>query len=108
MEREQAMSQNESVKLVYIYYKIRQSDSKRLAAALTKMQAQLLTEFDISAEVQRRSDVVDGLQTWMEIYTLYEDSPEFFLPQLNAAVVKAALPALTQGERTHEVFESVW
>lgn len=45
MEREQAMSQNESVKLVYIYYKIRQSDSKRLAAALTKMQAQLLTEF---------------------------------------------------------------
>ena len=102
------MSQNESVKLVYIYYKIRQSDSKRLAAALTKMQAQLLTEFDISAEVQRRSEVVDGLQTWMEIYTLYEDSPEVFLPQLNAAALKAALPALTQGERTHEIFESVW
>ncbi|MBY0346392.1 MAG: DUF4936 family protein [Neisseriaceae bacterium] len=102
------MSPNESVKLIYIYYKIRESDSKKLAAGLTKMQAHLLAEFDISAEVQRRSEIVEGLQTWMEIYTLYEDSPEFFLPKLNAAVIKAALPALIQGERTYEVFESVW
>jgi hypothetical protein len=82
---------------LYVYYKVREADAGALAPRVRALQAQV----GLSAQLKRRPDVRDGLQTWMEVYPgVAADFPA----RLDAAAHAAGLEALIAGPRRAEIF----
>lgn len=89
---------------LYIYYRVRSEDAKALQAQAAAMQHALSAEYGIVTGLKRRPETKDNCQTWMEIY---EAVPDGFDAILEAAVAKAGLSALIDGQRHTEHFLDV-
>ena len=82
---------------LYVYYKVREADAGALAPRVRALQAQV----GLPAQLKRRPEVRDGLQTWMEVYPgVASDFPA----RLDAAARAAGLEALIAGPRRAEIF----
>ncbi|WP_317202973.1 DUF4936 family protein [Janthinobacterium sp.] len=86
---------------LYIYYQVREENAPALQAGVTALQARLRARHGVGAQLKRRPETKDGLQTWMEIYTACAAG---FDASLADAVHEAGIPALTAGARHTEVF----
>ena len=82
---------------LYVYYKVRDGDAASLAPRVRAMQAQLGSP----AQLKRRPEAREGLQTWMEVYPAV---PAGFDAALARAVRDAGLEARLAGPRRTEVF----
>ena len=82
---------------LYVYYKVREADAPALAPRVRALQARV----GVPAQLKRRPDVRDGLQTWMEIYPSVDDG---FPARLDAAARDAGFEGHIQGERRPEIF----
>ena len=82
---------------LYVYYKVRDGDAASLAPRVRAMQAQLGSP----AQLKRRPEAREGLQTWMEVYPAV---PEGFDAALERAAVDAGLQQFIQGPRRSEIF----
>ena len=89
---------------IYVYYTIAVTDASRARQAVTSLQRQLGQSYDVAARVKRRVERLDGLQTWMEIYSQAPHGFEVVVEQLAA---EAGLTALAQGKRHVEIFEDL-
>ena len=89
---------------LYVYYKVKASGDQaaRLEPLVRAMQARLARDLGVSAQLKRRPDTRDGLQTWMEVYP---GVPDRFAAQLDAAAAEAGLAELIEGPRRAEVFQ---
>jgi hypothetical protein len=85
---------------LYVYYKVREADALALAPRVRALQAR----FSVPAQLKRRPDARDGLQTWMEIYPAVDDG---FPARLDAAAREAGLESLIESERRAEIFTDV-
>ncbi|WP_295993969.1 DUF4936 family protein [Rugamonas sp.] len=90
---------------LYIYYQVRDADASALQAMVVAMQARLAKSHGVSAQLKRRPEARDGLQTWMEVYPAVGDE---FVGALHAAVEQAGLSAWTAGPRHTEVFTDLF
>ena len=86
---------------LYIYYQVRDADASALAPLVRAMQARLSLEHGVTAQLKRRPETTNGLQTWMEIYPAVRFG---FDAALADAVAGAALAQLTSGKRHTEIF----
>ena len=86
---------------LYVYYKVRAVDAAQLAPLVRAMQAGLIARQRVQAQLKRRPEARDGLQTWMEIYLDVAPAFEAILAQ---AALDAGLAPLTQGPRRSEIF----
>jgi hypothetical protein len=86
---------------LYIYYQVREDNAPALRELVTALQARLTAQHGVAAQLKRRPDTKDGLQTWMEIYAATAPG---FEADLDAAARAAGVPALTAGARHTEVF----
>ncbi|MFC0251898.1 DUF4936 family protein [Massilia consociata] len=87
---------------LYVYYKVREEDAARLAPRVHAMQARLAAAGSAAAaQLKRRPEARDGLQTWMEVYPA---ASEGFGEVLEAAAREAGLAEFIQGPRRSEVF----
>lgn len=86
---------------LYIYYQVRDADASALQAMVVAMQARLAKLHGVSAQLKRRPETKEGLQTWMEVYPA---AGEAFASALNEAVEQAGLSAWTTGPRHTEIF----
>lgn len=82
---------------LYIYYRVRDEHAAALAPRVQAMQAGL----GVPAQVRRRPQSTEGMQTWMEIYTGVADGFDVVLSQ---AVGANALADYIAGPRHTEVF----
>jgi hypothetical protein len=82
---------------LYVYYKVRDGDAASLAPRVRAMQAQLGSP----AQLKRRPEARDGLQTWMEVYP---SVPGGFLEAVEQAASAAGLHAYIEGPRRSEIF----
>lgn len=82
---------------LYVYYKVREIDAASLAPRVRAMQAQLGSP----AQLKRRPEAREGLQTWMEVYP---SVPDGFDAAVEQAAVDAGLQQFTQGPRRSEIF----
>jgi hypothetical protein len=85
---------------LYVYYKVRLEDAASLAPRVRAMQAALASN-GIAAQLKRRPDTRDGLQTWMEVYPCARDGIEALVEQ---AAREAGLAEYLQGPRRSEIF----
>jgi hypothetical protein len=86
---------------LYVYYKVREENAARLAIIVRAMQAGLDAGLAGSAQLKRRPDTKDGLQTWMEVYPGADAN---FRAALQDAERHAELTGLIEGPRHTEVF----
>jgi hypothetical protein len=89
---------------LYIYYRVRSSDSASLRERAAAMQKSLSGEYGIVSGLKRRPEEKDGMQTWMEIY---EAIPKNFEAILERAVAQAGLAGFIDGRRNTEHFLDV-
>ncbi|WP_322400302.1 DUF4936 family protein [Massilia luteola] len=82
---------------LYVYYKVRADDAPALAPRVRALQARVGGQ----AQLKRRPDVRDGLQTWMEVYPGVDDG---FPARLDAAAQGAGFEGLIDGPRRAEIF----
>ncbi len=82
---------------LYVYYKVREADAAALAPRVRALQDSV----GVPAQLKRRPEVRDGLQTWMEVYPGVDDA---FPARLDAAARAAGLDALIDGPRRAEIF----
>jgi hypothetical protein len=82
---------------LYVYYKVRDVDAAALAPRVRALQAGV----GVPAQLKRRPEVRDGLQTWMEIYPGVDDA---FPARLEDAARSAGLAAFIEGPRRAEIF----
>jgi hypothetical protein len=82
---------------LYVYYKVRELDAAALAPRVRALQARV----GVPAQLKRRPDVRDGLQTWMEVYPGVADD---FPARLAAAAHDAGVEGLIDGPRRAEIF----
>ena len=55
---------------LFIYYRLHSNDAATAQAAVQTLQAQLRAQYpQLVARLLRRTEVVDGQQTWMETYS---------------------------------------
>ena len=86
---------------LYVYYKVRDGDAASLAPRVRAMQAGLGS----SAQLKRRPEAREGLQTWMEVYP---SAPEAFEAIVEQAARDAGLAEFIQGPRRSEVFTDLF
>lgn len=86
---------------LYVYYKVRAQDAAALAPRVRALQAALSAQHGGAAQLKRRPDAADGVQTWMEVYPGVADS---FPSALAAAAFDAAFDDLLAGPRRAEIF----
>jgi hypothetical protein len=86
---------------LYVYYKVREQDAARLEPLVRAMQARLLRAYPVSAQLKRRPQAQDGLQTWMEVYPATDAA---FAGALGEAASTAGFDDLIEGPRRTEVF----
>ncbi|KGF82980.1 hypothetical protein IA69_04450 [Massilia sp. JS1662] len=82
---------------LYVYYKVREGDAAALAPRVRALQAGV----GVPAQLKRRPEVRDGLQTWMEVYPGVDDA---FPARLDAASRSAGFEGLIEGPRRAEIF----
>lgn len=85
---------------LYIYYKVRSEHAPRLEPLVRAMQA-ALGQRTVAAQLKRRPESRDGMQTWMEVYPAVDTT---FCAILDAAAREAGLSSLIEGPRHAEVF----
>jgi hypothetical protein len=88
---------------LYIYYRVREDDCARLAAAVRAMQARLAAE-GLPGTLKRRPDTKEGRQTWMEVYPAVDDAKAARIEQ---ACAQAGLGGMIDGARHREFFMDV-
>lgn len=101
-----SLSQTPSpARTVYVYFKARFDQASAVAQAAQLQLAHIAAEHSLSGHLQKRAELVavDGLQTWMEIYTNVPTG--FDLQQF--AQAQQALSRLIEGTRQVEVFVDV-
>lgn len=86
---------------LYVYYKVRQEHAARLAPLVRAMQARLRDGHGVAAQLKRRPQTKDGMQTWMEVYPGVDAG---FPAVLAQAESEAGLAGLVDGPRRSEVF----
>lgn len=86
---------------LYVYYKVRSEDAARLAPLVHAMARRLEQDAGVSAQLKRRPEDKDGLQTWMEVYPGVTNAFDAVLAQ---AVLDAGIDALLAGPRRLEIF----
>lgn len=86
---------------LYVYYKVRDADAASLAPRVRAMQAQLAGSANAPAQLKRRPEARDGLQTWMEVYP---SVPAGFADAVEAAALAAGLHTTIEGPRRSEIF----
>jgi hypothetical protein len=86
---------------LYVYYKVREPDAAALAPRVRALQAQVAQQHGVQAQLKRRPEVRDGLQTWMEVYPGVAAG---FPAQLDTAAAGAGIDALIAGPRRAEIF----
>ena len=82
---------------LYVYYKVREIDAASLASRVRAMQARLGSP----AQLKRRPEAREGMQTWMEVYP---SVPDGFDAAVEQAAVDAGLQQFIQGPRRSEIF----
>jgi hypothetical protein len=82
---------------LYVYYKVREGDAAALAPRVRALQEGV----GVPAQLKRRPDVRDGLQTWMEVYAAVDDG---FPARLEDAARSAGVGSLIAGPRRAEIF----
>jgi hypothetical protein len=82
---------------LYVYYKVREHDAAALAPRVRALQDGI----GVPAQLKRRPEVRDGLQTWMEVYPGVDDA---FPARLDAAARSAGIEGLIDGPRRAEIF----
>ncbi|MFK3737735.1 DUF4936 family protein [Massilia sp. TN1-12] len=86
---------------LYVYYKVRDIDADALAPRVMALQRALAPRHGVAAQLKRRPEARDGLQTWMEVYPSVADD---FAAVLDAAAQEAGLDAFIAGPRRAEIF----
>lgn len=86
---------------LYVYYKVREIDADALAPRVRALQRALAGHHAAAAQLKRRPEARDGLQTWMEVYPAVDDD---FAAVLDAAAQEAGVDAFIAGPRRAEVF----
>jgi len=86
---------------LYVYYKVREQDAALLEPRVRALQSGLCARFGFEAQLKRRPDTGDGVQTWMEVYPAVTEA---FQAALEDAARQAGLDALLAGPRRAEVF----
>ena len=89
---------------LYIYYRVRNTESAQFCAKVLAMQHNLARAYKIGTALKRRPDEKDGLQTWMEVYL---DVADDFEARLNEAVEENQLSSWIDGKRHTEQFVDV-
>ena len=89
---------------LYVYYKVQAAQAAGLQGAVIAMQSSLSAAHGVAAQLKRRAEAPEGVQTWMEVYPGAADA---FLPALDAAVAQAGLARWIAGPRHVEVFEDM-
>ena len=89
------------MKDLYIYYQVREEQVQAMEARVRAMQHRLAQDSGVAPQLKRRPETRDGLQTWMEIYPVVDES---FATLLESAVQQAGLLSLTAGVRHMETF----
>jgi hypothetical protein len=89
---------------LYIYYRVRETDTQALLPRVAAMQRALAASHGLAPQLKRRPESKDGQQTWMEVYPA---APEGFDAVLTQAVDAAGIAALIAGPRHTEVFMDV-
>ncbi|KQV61360.1 MULTISPECIES: DUF4936 family protein [unclassified Duganella] len=90
---------------IYVYYKVQAAQAAGLQGAVFAMQAALSAAHGVVAQLKRRPEAPEGVQTWMEVYPAVAGLP--FLAALNAAVAEAGLARWISGPRHVEIFEDL-
>jgi hypothetical protein len=86
---------------LYIYYQVRNEHAARLEPLVRSMQAGFALSHGVQAQLKRRPETTNGLQTWMEVYPATDEA---FVTLLEAAGSGAAIAALIEGRRHTEIF----
>lgn len=86
---------------LYVYYEVREIDADALAPRVRALQQALSARHGVAAQLKRRPEARDGLQTWMEVYPAVTDD---FAAALDAAAQEAGVDAFIAGPRRAEVF----
>jgi len=89
---------------IYVYYRVPLANVSILQLMLLAMQQSLAAGHQIDCSLKRRPELVDGCQTWMEVYP---DVPEHFDDALAKAVAVHDLLPLIAGERHTEIFVDI-
>ena len=84
---------------LYIYYKVPAHQAASLWPRVQALQAELAVRHGIHAQLRRRPEARDGLQTWMEIYP---DAPDGIEALIDGAF--AASSIVIDSPRHTEVF----
>ncbi len=90
---------------LYVYYKVQAAEAAGLRGAVIAMQSALAAAHGVAAQLKRRPQAPDGVQTWMEVYPAM--GGDAFLATLDAAVAQAGLARWISGPRHVEIFEDV-
>ncbi|HEY0589783.1 MAG TPA: DUF4936 family protein [Pseudoduganella sp.] len=90
---------------LYVYYKVQAAQAAGLQGAVVAMQAKLSVAHGVAAQLKRRPEAPEGVQTWMEVYSSV--ASQSFLAALDAAVADAGLARWIAGPRHVEVFEDL-
>jgi hypothetical protein len=86
---------------LYVYYKVRAENAARLAPLVRSLQAQLVRDHAVAAQLKCRPPASDAVQTWMEVYPGVDPA---FGAALERAAGDAGLAELIEGPRRTEVF----
>jgi len=90
---------------LYVYYKVQAAQAAGLQGAVIAMQSALSAAHGVQAQLKRRPEAPEGVQTWMEVYPAV--AGHAFLAALDAAAVQAGLARWIAGPRHVEIFEDL-
>jgi len=90
---------------LYVYYKVQAAQAAGLQGAVIAMQSALSAAHGVAAQLKRRPQAAEGMQTWMEVYPAV--AGHSFLAALDAAVAQAGLAQWIAGPRHVEIFEDL-
>ena len=88
----------------YVYFKSAIEKESTIIAEEKVLQHALRSNGMTSMSLERRPEVVNGMQTWMETY---KNVPDDFRTLLETTVAQTALPVLQSCERHVEFFLNV-
>lgn len=89
---------------LYVYYKVQAAQAAGLQGAVIAMQSALSAAHGVAAQLKRRPEAPDDVQTWMEVYP---GVGQAFPAALDAAVAQAGLAGRIAGPRHVEIFEDL-
>lgn len=85
----------------YVYFKTPQAQSAQVLQEQALWQQAIAAQLGYQGKLQRRPEIRDGLQTWMEVY---RDVPPDFPARLSALLASQPLPLLNSVPRHQELF----